>query len=343
MSVIIRSKTKDGRVIALYLDISYGGKRKRVALKSIDMREAKKVAADVERRLLTEGWGKGVGEQIKFDQFIDLFLDYSRATKAVKTVITERDSLRAFAKAVGKIELGDIGPQHLEAFRIERLRNVKATSVNVALRHIKAAFNWAVERGLLKESPAAKVRLNRVPKNLHPRFLSEAEVERLRAEIGDDPELLHVVNFGLWTGMRRNEIVNVRWSDIDLDRRTITVQNRVGFQTKSGRSRVIPINPALHTMLSSLLHNEVLPAEHVFPINYWSLGKRFLLAVRRAKIDGKVSLHTLRHTFASHLVMKGVDLASIQEILGHHDVTVTMIYSHVSPQHLARTVEKLPY
>jgi site-specific recombinase XerD len=75
---------------------------------------------------------------------------------------------------------------------------------------------------------------------------------------------------------------------------------------------------------------------------YWSAGKCFLRAVREAKLDGKVSLDTLYYTFTSHLVRQGVDLASIQEILGHFDVTVTMIYAHLAPGHLAKTVEKLP-
>lgn len=343
MSVIIRSRITKGRPTVLYLDISHDGKRKRVDLKTSDMREAKRIAAEVERDLVLNGWGKGRGEAIRLDDLMRNYLYHSRTTKAAKTTETERDAFAAFFKVIGNPKLGEITADHFERFRAVRIQTVKPSSVNVALRHLKAAFNWAVERGLLRESPAAKVRLNRVPKNLHPRFLSEAEVERLRVEIADDPELLHVVNFALWTGMRRNEIVNVCWSDLDMERRTITVQNRVGFQTKSGRSRVIPINPALHTMLVSIRPVSALPGDRVFPINYWSLGKRFLLSVRRAKIEGKVSLHTLRHTFASHLVMKGVDLASIQEILGHHDVTVTMIYSHVSPEHLARTVDKLPY
>jgi site-specific recombinase XerD len=343
MSVIIRTRITKTRATVLYLDINCGGKRKRVDLETTDMREAKRIAAEVERDLLVKGWGKGKGESVRLDDLMRTYLEHSHATKAAKTAATDRDSFTSFIKVVGNIKVGELAPKHFESYRLERLHEVKASSVNVALRHLKAAFNWAVERGIINESPAAKVHLNRVPRNLHPRFLREEEVERLRAALVDDDDLLRVMNFALWTGARRNEIVHLLWSDIDLDRRTITVQNRIGFQTKSGCSRSIPINPALHEMLMSIKSVGKASTDRVFSIGYWSFGKRFLRAVRRAKIEGKVTLHTLPHTFASHLVMQGVDLASIQEILGHHDVSVTMIYSHLSPEHLARTVEKLPY
>jgi site-specific recombinase XerD len=119
--------------------------------------------------------------------------------------------------------------------------------------------------------------------------------------------------------------------------------DKVGFRTKSGKSRVVPVNERLAALLTDTQTAPHTPENRVFNVNYWTLGQDFRKAVKRAGFDGHVSLHTLRHTFASHLVMGGVDLRSVQELLGHHDVSVTMIYSHLSPGHLAKTVEKLPY
>lgn len=343
MAVTIRSiKKKDGSTV-LHLDIYHAGKRRRVSLNTSDMREAKRAKAEMERRLATDGWGKGSGDGMKLSAMMNTYLDYSYATKSPKTAGMDRDALRAFIRVVGDIELGDTSMEHFEKFRLARLKEVSPVSVNVHLRHLRAAFNWAVSRGLLKASPAAKVRLNRVPQNMHPRFLSESEIARLRQEIEEDAELLRVVNAGLWTGMRRNEIVSLQWSDVDLDQNLITVRNRTGFRTKSRKSRAIPICEPLRHMLIAMKPPKAAPSDRVFAITYWVLGKRFLRAVRAAKLPDYVTFHTLRHTFASHLVMNGVDLASIQEILGHFDVTVTMIYSHLSPGHLADTVRKLPY
>jgi integrase len=151
------------------------------------------------------------------------------------------------------------------------------------------------------------------------------------------------VDFALWTGLRRDEIVHLQWSDVDMERGTITVQNKEDFRTKSGRSRVVPADPQLADMLAEMRADPHSADDHVFNVNYWTLGIHFREAARRAGFDRNVSLHTLRHTFASHLIMAGVDLRSVQEMLGHHDVSVTMIYSHLSPGHLAKTVEKPPY
>jgi site-specific recombinase XerD len=215
--------------------------------------------------------------------------------------------------------------------------------VNVALRHLKAAFGWAQRKGFIRTNPASHIKLNRIPRNTHLQYLNETEILRLREAIGDNVELRQVVDFALWTGLRRDEIVHLQWSDIDLERQTVTVQNKEDFRTKSGKSRVVPMNPPLATMLTEMQTALHAFDERVFKVNYWTLGQDFRKAVKRAGLDGRVTLHMLRHTFASFLIMAGVDLRSVQLMLGHHDVSVTMIYSHLSTGHLAKTVEKLPY
>jgi site-specific recombinase XerD len=83
--------------------------------------------------------------------------------------------------------------------------------------------------------------------------------------------------------------------------------------------------------------------DRVLDANYGTIGSHFRETAKRARLGEHVSLHILRHSFASHLIMAGVDLRSVQEMLGHHDVPVTMIHSHLSPGHLTQTVTKLPY
>ena len=194
------------------------------------------------------------------------------------------------------------------------LSRIKPSSVNVALRHLKAAFAWAHRKGYVKTNPAAKVKLTRVPRNTHLRYLNEAEIQKFRDAIGDDTDLRRVVDFALWTRLRRDEIVHLQWSDVDMERGTITVQNKEDFRTKSGRSRVVPVNPQLAAMLAEMRATPHSADDSVFNVNYWTLGIHFREAARRAGFDRNVSLHTLRHTFASHLIMAGVDIRSVQEI-----------------------------
>jgi integrase len=159
----------------------------------------------------------------------------------------------------------------------------------------------------------------------------------------DEVELLRFINFALMTGMRRAEIVNAVWGDVDLERGQITVSNKPGFQTKSRRSRVIPISANLRKMLMEMRAEPQNPDTPLFRSQYWWIGKKFRKAARRAGLPDTISIHSMRHTFASFLVMGGVDLATVKAILGHSDIKVTMIYSHLTPGHLAHSVDRLPY
>lgn len=342
MPVTIRWRDRQkGRVC--FLDILHDGRRKKVTIGLVTPKEARETAARVERELLENGWGKKVAPSLTLEEFTTQYLTEAKARKAYNTFRVDRHALRAFGRFTGEIRMHSLTEAHFEQFRIERLGCVKPTSVNVMLRHLKTAFGWALRKGYVKTNPAAHVKLNRVPQNTHLRYLNAAEIQRLREAIGADKDLRRVVDFALWTGLRRDELVHAQWSDISFEQMTVTVQNKDGFRTKSGRSRVVPINPQLEVMLAELRAVPHAAQDRLFNVNYWTLGQRFRRAARQAGFDRNVTLHTLRHTFASHLIMAGVDLRSVQSMLGHHDVSVTMIYSHLSPGHLARTVERLAY
>ena len=341
MPVTVRwTERKKGRTY--FLDIVHDGRRKKVSLGPVSSREAREIAARTERELLLNGWPDDKPGNLTFSEFMTQYFDYCIATKSGSTVKTDRYALQTFAKYIGNAQLSEITTDKIEEFRLYLLRKVKPNSVNVVLRHLKSAMSWAAQRGLISASPAAKVKLNRVPRNTHMRFLDDAEIQRLRDAIGDDLQLRRVVDFALWTGLRRNEIVNLQWSDVDLNRKVLIVQNKAGFRTKSGKSRSVPINSQLEEMLNVMKAAGARHGDHVFPLNYWTLGQHFRRVARAAGLDG-FNLHTLRHTFASHLIMAGAVIRSVQELLGHHDISVTMIYSHLSRDHLTATVEKLKY
>lgn len=342
MSVVVRKREGKSGII-LYVDIHHDGRRKKVRLPTTDMREARKIATEMEQTLRNEGWGiqRNVPRSLK--QFVEEYLVVSEGTKAQKTFQTDRVSLRSFCRQVGEIDLAAITFSDVESFKLERMHQIKPTSVNVALRHLKAAFSYAVRKGYIKENPASKVTLCRASGKNLPRFLTDEEVQCLRGAAKEDIRLLRMINLMLWTGMRRKEVTSLQWSDVDLGRGFITVQNKAGFQTKSGKARIIPINDELKKMLKAMSASKPSPDYPVCELGYWWFGTCFKLLVQKAGLHNGITLHSLRHTFASHLVMQGVDLVSIKEILGHHDISVTMIYSHLTPDHLSQTVNRLPY
>lgn len=143
-----------------------------------------------------------------------------------------------------------------------------------------------------------------------------------------------IVQIAIHSGMRRGEIVNLQWKDIDLKERRIIVEN-----TKNNERRVIPMNDTLYQVFKSLpVH---LHSERVFPdINGKMVTVAFERACKRAGI-GDFRFHDLRHTFASYLTMGGGNIRTVQTLLGHKDLRMTMRYSHLSPEHLRDAVTTL--
>ncbi len=147
-----------------------------------------------------------------------------------------------------------------------------------------------------------------------------------------------IVIVALNTGMRKGEILRLRWRDIDWTERTITI-----LLTKTNEVRTVPMNEAVRQALGALKSTEgeyVFSRDGVTPLG--EIRKSFAAALQKAKIQ-EFRFHDLRHTFASHLVMRGCDLRTVQQLLGHKQIAMTMRYSHLSKAHLADAVEKLGF
>ena len=169
------------------------------------------------------------------------------------------------------------------------------------------------------------------------RFLSGGEVDEL---LNACPHYLKsIVIIALNTGMRRSEILTLKWSDIDFKRKTITL-----MKTKNNEIREIPINNVLYKELRKIpLH---IRSNYVFCNRrgepFQKVQKGFQSALKRAGIED-FRFHDLRHTFASYLVMSGVYIRTVQQYLGHKKIEMTMRYSHLSPSHLEQGVNRLRF
>ncbi len=144
----------------------------------------------------------------------------------------------------------------------------------------------------------------------------------------------------LHTGLRRGEVFNLNWADVDLDRANLTVH---GTGAKNQQTRHVPLNTEALAVLEGW-RNQTKDDGLIFP---GKSGERFN-NIRRswsgvldaANISG-FRLHDLRHTFASRLVMAGVDLNTVRELLGHSDYAMTLRYAHLAPEHKAAAVARL--
>jgi integrase len=134
------------------------------------------------------------------------------------------------------------------------------------------------------------------------------------------------------TGLRRTEAQQLRWPNVDLRRRVLTVVSSAEERTKSGRYRQVPLSDGALAALKALRKRRGL-TDHVLPrITSESLSRAFLQDVARLALSG--SLHSLRHTYAAHLVMAGVPLRTVQVLMGHANFKTTERYAHIGRDHL---------
>jgi integrase len=244
--------------------------------------------------------------------------------------------VKEYRRVFGDRRLSEISFLDLEKYRNQRKATPAKTgkprtvaTVNREMSVLRHIFSKAVEWEMLENNPFRKGSGLMVKENNHRlRFLSEAEVEALLDAC--PRHLRSIVEVALLTGMRRGELLGLKWGQIRHGLIYLT-------ETKSNKARQIPINDRLAQALKELRLTNQLKSEFVFcdgqGRRFYEVKRSFATACRRAGLDD-FRFHDLRHTFASHLVMKGVSLKAVQELLGHADLKMTMRYAHLSKEHL---------
>lgn len=231
----------------------------------------------------------------------------------------------------------DILPKDIEAFKewLRTERHLKNASINRYLEILSKMFNLGIDNGKLSTNPVSKVK--KLQEDNHKiRFLTVEEEVRLYKAL---PEFLKpIVTVALHTGMRRGEILNLKWSNIDFDYGFIEL-----LQTKSGKARKIPISEKLMEIFNNLHVNT--RSEYVFinpetGLPYVDIKKSFNKAREAAGIKN-FRFHDLRHTVATRLVEKGIDLLVVMDILGHSKIETTMRYAHPLPKRKSDAISVL--
>ncbi len=276
-------------------------------------------------------------KKVRFDEFGKIYIEnYAKLNKrSWKDDVFTVDLLN---KSFGTMLLQENNPLDIEKFRSKRLsEGVSKLRVNRNLAIMKKMFNLAIDWGYAQANPVRRVRFFSEYENLKERVLTSEEETRLLAACA--PYLKSIVITALNTGMRRGEVLGLKWSQISLPQRLIRVE-----RTKSGKVRFIPINDFLFHEFQRLARANG-SAEYVFlnPRNRKRLvdtSTGFDTANKRAHITG-LRFHDLRHTFASRLVARGVDLITVKDLLGHHSVITTQRYTHSNADQKRRAVQAL--
>ncbi|MBI4639780.1 MAG: site-specific integrase [Candidatus Tectomicrobia bacterium] len=273
-----------------------------------------------------------------FEVMAEEYLTYYRANRRPQSAQRHEVSYRALTRFFGGKRLSDITPFLIERYkRTRKEEGVSEVSINRELAFLKNLFTMAITWGKTETNPVKQVKLFRED-NGRTRVLTEEEEVRLLAHCG--PYLKPVVITALQTGFRKSELLSLTWENIDFQHRLITVD---AAYAKNGEARTIPMN----SFLTETLRVIKIGYDSKDPVfrnregrSYRSFRTAFDTAVRRAGIPD-FTFHDLRHTFASRLVMKGVDLTTVKELMGHKDITMTLRYAHLTPGHKRNAVELL--
>ena len=294
--------------------------------------ENKKEAARVLRKRETEAFegrffDKRKKPKTSFDELAAQYLSWSRVNK--KSWTQDEYSIKRLKEHFGGMRLTDIHPLLIEGFKQKRVKQVSKRKVDIELACLKHMFTKALEWGLAQESPARMVRLFR-PNNARMRYLDVTEMEKLLGACDD--YFRPVVLVAIHSGMRRSEILGLRWADVDMSNGIIHVED-----SKNGTRRDVPMSETVKATLMEM--KERVECEWVFvhrsdstkPLR--DIRAPFQRALKRAGIEN-FRFHDCRHTAASWMAMKGIDLYRIQRILGHKDSRMTQRYAHLSPSYL---------
>jgi len=319
-----------------YIDYYYMGRRKREKIgpnKTLATRALYKRKSQIVENKFFDVRSK---QKIKFEDFVPTYLElHSRLNKKPLVVRRDEGLIKNLSTHFAGKYLFSIVPEAIEKYKAERSKQVSPATVNRELACLKSIYNKAIEWGKADENPVRKVKFFR-ENNQRIRYLEKDEIRKLVDYCPEDLKSLVII--ALNTGMRKGEILNLKWSDIDLDKGIFYL-----LDTKNNEPREVQMNQQAREALDGIA--KIPGSPYVFRdeqgnLSIYNMRKKFETALKKSGIIN-FRFHDLRHTFASHLAMLGIDLKTMQELMGHKTIEMTLRYAHLSPDHKRRAVESL--
>ncbi len=276
----------------------------------------------------------------------DEYLPWAEAHKEPATLKRDKLSVQTWVAHVGNCPLVGINRRMADRFRTKRLRTVEPRTVNLDIGVISHMLTKAVEWEIIPHNPL--VGLKRLTENVKEmRWLTSEEIGALMDAVPD--RLYAVVVIMLNTGIRKSEMERLEWRDLDLKHEILSVRHKGKKHTKSHRERIVDLNDLAvetlrHHRLAMKARFGKLPLQVFVTEEGTPLVNNFYRDLKdtyaAAGIEG-ACIHTLRHTFGSHAVMAGMDIPTLQKLMGHADIKTTMKYVHVNRDHMRQAIAKL--
>lgn len=335
------AKRQNKKGVVWSVDVRINGRRIRRTVGT--KREAEIIEARIKADARAERWELKKPEDLLFSDVVERYLGYTELNKARSTYRNDKYRIEAnLVPFFGDMFLRSIEYEDVEAYKAMRLELVSQNTVNHELTNLSHMLRMAIKWGYAERNIMASVERFKLTRTT-PGYLSEGEVGKL-LDAAEGTYIYPILVTALHTGMRRAELFNLQWPDVDFSQSTITIQGKADWHTKNYKARTMQMTPVLESTLHELWRQGP-RAEYVFHNN----GKRrsyvdgtLRSVCKHAGLEG-VTLHTLRHTFASHLVLAGVTLREVQELMGHQSYETTLRYAHLSQEHVKKQVMRLKY
>jgi integrase len=325
---VFTRKDRDGYWISWF---DAQGHRRYRKTHAISLAEARKLrAAELMKVEKSQALGFAPPTEATFAEVGQRFLTHQKARLTDRTYERERLIVEGRLAPIFA-SLAEIHRVDVQRYITTRMNEVSAHTVQKELNVLKHLLRLAVEWELVPFSPALGVKSPRVPAG-RVRYLQPTE---LKAVLTASPDWLRpILAVAVSTGMRRSEILGLRWLDVDLDHQRVLLP-----QTKNGEGRIVYLNELAKAAIESMPKRGA--TDHVFEVKSpEQVSVAFARVCRKLNIQD-FRLHDLRHTAASWLRMQGADIHTVAQLLGHKDLRMAARYQHLSPAYLQEAVRRL--
>lgn len=344
----LRKKPKKSGGYVYHIVYDLNGKTKYKSTGTYDAKVAKSILEKFKADLTLEKFGisrldklginKEERKRISLEDFIEEY-GKARRHRRPNTRWIDDYTLNNFLDYVHNVFLDEVNRATVDKYKSHRIQSVGPGTVNIELRTLRCAYNYALQSGYVKNNPFSKQKYLSAGEDDLSEFLEVEEIEAMRKAIEDNNDIKYrrVFEFYLNTGSRRAEALSLEWKDVNFERRFVFLRH-----TKTGKTRMVPMNETLYQVLKEM-HEENSKEK---PFSYYedTVTRYFKKYLRKSGIEKDLHLHNLRDTFASHLIMQGVDLLTVSRYLGHSNIKITeKYYGHLSPGHYHNSINKLPY
>jgi len=325
-----------------WMSFTHNGEQLRRSTETEDRKLAIRIFDKLKGDIAEGKWFESLpGDSYKFSDLMDKYLkEYSAVNKAKTSQKRDKSIIRNLKKVFGNYYLTEIKPAMISDYKIKRRADgVSPRTINYELTTMSHAYNIAIrEWGLVSDNPVKRVTKDRVSNSIE-RWLTLEEEKKL---MGASPKWLQdIIVFAINTGMRQSEILDLKWSQVDMKRKTLTISEQ-----KNRCVDTLPLNEKVMKLLQERQKMFSDSDGYVFPNTLNQRKENRVLLTAFYKVRNRAGIknfrfHDLRHTFATRLVQNGVDLYSVQKLGRWKNVTMVQRYAHHYTESLRSAIEMI--